>query len=161
MYRHATLALLLGTALLSEAQTPTPSAQTSSSVEYYQKGNELRTQKKYADAVVAYKNALAIDPKNKEARYELGWCQNELKEYNNAITTLRNARELWPTSPRVFFELAYAFEKTNNTDSAIANYNRCLDINTSYSGAYRQLGYIAYNKEEYNKALEYFKSYEE
>jgi tetratricopeptide (TPR) repeat protein len=67
----------------------------------------------------------------------------------------------WPLMPKVYFELGWAFEKTNKTDSAIQAYNKCLELKPDYSGASRQLGYILYNKEDYNGALEKFKKYEE
>jgi tetratricopeptide (TPR) repeat protein len=60
----------------------------------------------------------------------------------------------------VYFELAYAFEKSGKTDSAISEYHRCLELKPDYASAFKQLGYIAYNKGDNNEALEQFKKFE-
>jgi len=91
----------------------------------------------------------------------MGWCQNDTKDYVGAIASLRKARSLWPDVYKILFELGYAFEKINSIDSAINNYNQCLQITTTNGGVYKQLGYIYYNKEDYRTALENFEKYEE
>ena len=129
--------------------------------DWYDKGVSLRTEKKSHEALAAFKEAVKLKSDYKEALYEMGWCQNDTKDYVGAIASLRKARVLWPEVAKLHFELGYAFDKINSIDSAIINYNQCLQISSTYSGAYRQLGYISYNKDEYETALNYFQKYEE
>jgi tetratricopeptide (TPR) repeat protein len=89
----------------------------------------------------------------------MGWCQNDTKDYVGAIASLRKARSLWPDVYKIHFELGYAFEKINSIDSAINNYNECLQITTTNGGVYKQLGTIYYNKNNYSLALQHFASY--
>ncbi|MBL7743962.1 MAG: tetratricopeptide repeat protein [Chitinophagaceae bacterium] len=127
---------------------------------FYNEGVKLKNEKKVAEAIEKFKKAVALRPDYTEALYEWGWCQNDLKDYEGAIINLRKARTAWTAVPKVYFELGYAFEKSNRTDSAILTYNRCLELKPDYSLVYKQLGYIAYNKNDNITALEHFKKYE-
>lgn len=129
--------------------------------EWYNKGTQLKNESKAKEALAAFKEAVKLKSDYKEAIYEMGWCQNDLKDYVGAIASLTKARSLWPEIAKVHFELGYAFEKINSPDSAINNYNQCLQISNTYSGAYRQLGYIYYNKNDYETAFNHFLKFEE
>lgn len=134
--------------------------QAQDALELYKEGVSLKDQKKPKEALEKFKQALVIRPDYPDALYESGWCQNELRDYTGAIINLRKARNSWSTYPKVHFELGYAFEKTGLTDSAISSYNKCIQLSPTYSGAYRQLGNIYYEKDDYSRSLEYFRSYE-
>ena len=129
--------------------------------DWYDKGVNLRAEKKSHEALTAFKEAVKLKSDYKEALYEMGWCQNDTRDHVGAIASLRKARELWPGTAKLHFELGYAFDKINSTDSAINNYNECLQISSTYSGAHRQLGYISYNKKDYETAIKCFQKYEE
>lgn len=127
----------------------------------YNEGVAFKDAKKPKEAIEKFKAAIALKPDYAAAFYDMGWCQNDTKDYSGAMISLRKARTTgWAAIPRVHFELGYAFEKSNLIDSAIQSYNKCLFYNSAYSGAYRQLGYIAYTKDDYVNALDYFAKYE-
>ena len=128
---------------------------------YYKEGLSLKEQKKSREAMEQFKKALALQPVFPAAVYELGWCQNDLKDYTGAIVSLRKARNGWSDIPKVYFELGYAFEKTIQYDSARVSYEKCIELNPGHSGAYRQLGYIAYEKNDNPAALAFFREYEQ
>ncbi|MGF2411645.1 MAG: tetratricopeptide repeat protein [Ferruginibacter sp.] len=151
MLRSITLlVLLLHTMLFSAAQDATA---------LYNEGLKLKDEKKPAAAMEKFEKALLLKPGYTDALYQLGWCQNESKLYSKAITTLRTVRTSWSNIPKVHFELGYAFEKNNNADSAISSYNRCVQLKPYYANVYKQLGNIAYEKSEYEKAITYFKKH--
>lgn len=126
----------------------------------YTEGVKLKEAKKPAEAIAKFKQAVALKPGYTEAYYDMGWCQNDTKDYTGAIASLRKARTVWTSIPKVHFELGYAFEKLNQFDSAIQSYNKCLFYKADYSLAFKQLGIIAYTKEDYTTALSYFEKYE-
>lgn len=148
-------AALLLTGVLLSAALFGQDAQT-----LYNRGLELKFQKKIPEALDVFKQAVGLRPGYTEALYELGWCYNDLRVYDQAITVLRKAREGWPRIPKLHFELGYAFDKMEQTDSAIQAYQACLRYKPDHSGALRQLGYIAYNKDRYEEAIAYFRQYE-
>ena len=126
----------------------------------YNEGLKLKTDKKSAEALAKFRRASELKPGYTEALYEMGWCQNDTKDYAGAMVSLRKARTGWPTIPKVYFELGYAFEKMGFIDSAVKTYNYCLTLKSDYSLAYKQLGNIYYNKEDYENALLQFAKYE-
>ena len=126
----------------------------------YQEGLQLKEQKKMKEASEKFKQAAQQKKDYTEALYELGWCRNDLKDYAGAIQALRQAMPLMRDTYKTNFELGYAFEKTGSFDSAIYYYNRCLLINSSNASVHKQLGYVAYQQEDYPKAMEHFVNYE-
>ncbi len=134
------------------------SAQTAT--EFYNEGIKLKEARNIVAAAEKFKQAIDLNANYSEALYEYGWCQNDLKNYTTSLQSLRRARVGWDHIPKVHFEMGYAFEKLGLTDSAIKSYNRCLELKPDYSGVFRQLGYISYDKEQYETALEYFSKYE-
>ncbi len=128
--------------------------------DFYNEGVKLKEAKNITTAAEKFKKAIDLDPNYSEALYEYGWCQNDLKNYTTALSSLRKSRIKWDNIPKVHFELGYAFEKLYLTDSAIKSYNRCLELKPDYSGAFKQLGYISYDKEQYETGLNYFDKYE-
>ncbi len=127
----------------------------------YDQGLKLKEENKSTEALEKFRQSISLNTNYTEALYQAGWCQNDLKNYSSAIDYLRKAREVWSLIPKVHFELGYAFEKSGITDSAIKTYNRCIDLKPDYANAYKQLGYIAYNNNDYALALLQFKKYEE
>jgi tetratricopeptide (TPR) repeat protein len=111
--------------------------------------------------LVAFKEAVKLKSDYKEAWYEMGWCQNDTKDYGGVYCIPYKSKVSMARNIQVYFELGYAFEKINSIDSAISNYNQCLQITTTNAGVYRQLGYIFYNKNDNEIALNYFQKYEE
>lgn len=126
----------------------------------YNEGVKLKTDRKLAEAILKFKKAIELKPDYYAALYDMGWCMNDTKDYVGAMQTLRKARVGWSTVPKVYFELGYAFEKNNMYDSAAMSYSKCLELKPDYSLAHKQMGYIAYIREDYTKALPYFASYE-
>lgn len=151
MKNFIAIAAIAGT-LLSHA-----SAQTAESL--YNEGVKLREEKKSAEALVKFRQAVSIDKNYYAALYEIGWCSNDVKDYTGAMSSLRKARVGWSNIPKVHFELGYAFDKLNMTDSAIVSYTECLRLKPDYSLAHKQLGLIDYAKDRYADALAKFASY--
>jgi len=129
--------------------------------EWYDKGVKLKNEKKAGEALAAFKEAVKLKNDYKEAIYEMGWCQNDTKDYVGAIASLTKARTLWPGIAKVHFELGYAFEKISSIDSAITRCNQVLQISYRYSQAYKPLGNIHYNKDDYQTGPRNFVKYEE
>ncbi len=127
---------------------------------YYNEGMQLKNNGKSVEALRKFKKATEIKTDYTAAYYEIGWCLNDTKDYIGAIKILRQVRINWPEVAKLHFELGFAFEKSNQIDSAIQCYNTCLQYKKDYSNAFKQLGLIAYNKEDYDNALRNFDKFE-
>ena len=160
MYRLMTC-LSLGLLLMvqSIAQTAGPAKPATSNSDYYNDGIRLKDKKEFAQAVAAFKKAIAAKPTHKEALYEAGWCSNELGKYDDAIAFLLKAKQQWPNEAKIYFEIGYAYFKTNNLEEAKTNYYRCIALKKDYGLAYKSLGNVFYSQSEYAKALENYNSY--
>lgn len=136
-------------------------AMAQTATEFYEKGNALRKEEKSSEALAAYKEATNLKPDYAAAWYEMGWCNNDLGNYASALSCLRKARVGWNSIAKVHFELGYAFLKLNMYDSSTQSLNRCLEINPDYSTAHKELGNIAYHKDNYELALEKYGKFEQ
>lgn len=128
-------------------------------VQHYNDGIKLKDQKKYADALASFKKAIAVNPDYKEALYNAGWCSVELKKHSEALTYLQKAKTLWPNEPKVYLEIGYANESLGKKEEAKANYNKCISLKSDYALAYKYLAYVYYDEKNYDRALQYLKSY--
>lgn len=126
----------------------------------YKEGLELKKNKQTALAIEKFLKAVELKPNFYEAAYELGWCYNDTKSYSQALIYLKKASIGMSKVAKVFFETGYTFEKLSLFDSAKLNYAACLKINSGYSLAFKQLGYIEYEQGNYIVALEQFALYE-
>jgi len=154
MFRRLSVMLLTG--IFSYAALAQPSK---SATDYFNEGKRFMDEKKYEDAYIAFKNAVAKDANYKEALYEAGWCANELEKYNDAVKFLLKAKGLEASNKKVLFELGYAYKHLDKTEEAASSFKKLLDIDPSYSEASMYLGDIYYVKEDYSNALTYYKKY--
>lgn len=151
--RSLLLSIMLLTCLWASARQKT-------ATELYDDGLQARTNKNYTEAVDLFRKVIALDPSNGKAWYELGWCSNELKNYSDAATALEKARDLLGDQAKIFFELGYANQFLNNKETSRFNYQRCLQLNKEYSGAYRQLGHLYFEQfVAYDSSLKYLNEY--
>jgi tetratricopeptide (TPR) repeat protein len=135
------------------------SAVAQTAIQFYNEGIKLQDKDKFVEALASFKKAIAKNPNYKEAQYSAGWVSNELKKYSDALTYLQKAKSLWPTEPKVYLELGYAYEKLGKKTEAIKSYEKCLSLDSEYSLAYKYLGRMYYDADDYSKSLEYLKSY--
>src|SRR5262249_33275246 len=69
--------------------------------QYVEKGDKLVSQKKYAEAVLQYRNAVAIDRRFGEARFKLAGAYADSGDMNNALREYVRAADLMPNDVEV------------------------------------------------------------
>jgi tetratricopeptide (TPR) repeat protein len=127
----------------------------------YEEGVALKTQRKIPEAKAKFEQALKIKPDYDAAIYELGWIANDRREYRLALQHFNSISKTWRTVPKLFFEMGFAHHKLLQKDSALFYYNKTLELKPDYSGVYKQLGYLAYDTDDYENALSKFALYEQ
>src|SRR6478672_2034676 len=105
MFKNLLILLLLGFSASMALAQPSKSA-----TDYYNEGKKLQEDKKYNEALSAFKSAIAKKASYKEAFYEAGWCSNELEKYTDAVSYLQKAKTLDASNQKIFFELGYAYK---------------------------------------------------
>ena len=70
-------------------------------------------------ALVAYEQALALQPENAEVLVKIGLCHLNGAQRHESLTYFRKAAELAPDMPRVHFLLGFALQLNGEWDAAI------------------------------------------
>ena len=89
-------------------------------------GNALRAQKKYDEALTAYRQALQLRPAYVDALNNMGTALRDMGRRGEAEATYRRALALKPDSPGVLNNLALALKEAERFDDAIALLLRSL-----------------------------------
>lgn len=72
-----------------------------------------------------------------------------LKHYELAVKALDGNFEAW-------FNTGVIYQSTRRPDLAEKCFNKVIEINDEYTGAYNNLGFISFNRKDYETALQYF-----
>ncbi|MDD4963877.1 MAG: tetratricopeptide repeat protein [Gallionella sp.] len=86
------------------AETLAEGAQTADA--YHQLGDQYRNRQRYADALVQYHKALALEPKHKYTLFNLAACLEYLGEHEQALQEYQRAAQQDPKDPDVPYRLA-------------------------------------------------------
>lgn len=111
-----------------------------------------------ADAVVAARRAVAIDPKDAHAQGVLGAAYARQGNLNEALEHLRGAAQLDPTLARVHFNLANTLAQQGRFSEAIAEYNTELGIYPSFAEGHNNLANALLRAGKSNEALEHLQT---
>ncbi|MGA2133713.1 MAG: tetratricopeptide repeat protein [Bryobacteraceae bacterium] len=103
---------------------------------------DLMKHNRYAEAVPAWRNALALDADDGKAHFNLGYALSENGDVGAAVPEYQKAAELTPNQPVVFANLALAQAQTGNPDDAIANYRKALALNPANPKVEADLGTV-------------------
>jgi len=125
----------------------------------YNNGNNFAKQRKYADAIKAYKEAIKHDSNFPEAQANLGICYKKTGEYNLAKNAYKKAIELNPKFENVYVALGNLYkDQLKEYEAAINTYNAVItSINDKNYKAYYGLGDVYHKKKNYKKGIENLK----
>ena len=103
-------------------------------------GNTLRSQGRFADAIAAYKRALAVEPTLLAAHYGLGLSHLATQQYNQAASCLRSVVKAEPDNGLAHLNLAIALSRCGHSSDAIAHHRHAIEILKAYAPAHFALG---------------------
>ena len=121
-------------------------------------GQLYYSQRKYDQAIEQFEKILLLEPDNADILYLLGSLYLDIKEEKKAMDLLRKSIQINPQQDGSLNSLAYTFaEKGENLREAMDLVTRALEIDPD-NGAYLDtLGWIYFQEEKYDKALEILK----
>lgn len=88
------------------------------------------------------KQRAAKNPKDIEARIQLGNLYYDVNKYDQAIEWYRQALEIDPKNPDVRTDMATAYHLLQQTDKALEEIQKTLSYHPDYPNALRNLGWI-------------------
>ena len=123
---------------------------------YYNMGNARDKLRQYAEAIDAYKKAIAIKPDYAEAYCWMGFAWHWLKQYADAIAAYKKAIAIKPDYATAYSNMGFAhFYLTQYTD-AIAAYKKAVAIKPDAVTYYKMGNAYRYLK-QYTDAITAYK----
>lgn len=127
---------------------------------YYLKGFIYQTQGKIKLAVSSYQTSIEQDPEFTEGYITLGSIFSKFSDNKSqqlAEGYFRTALDLEPENKDAFYGLGMLYQNQDKLDSAMVQYKRIISIDTTYSIAYFNQGFIYMDRSDYmDSAIYYF-----
>jgi len=110
---------------------------------------------KATEAIIEYKNTIALSPNDGIALRGLGNVYYEIEEdYDSAIEYFEKAiKEDEEDSKPIYYKLGWLYNDKERYDDAIKILKKAIEYDSEDSGYREELGYAYYQKEEYEFAL--------
>lgn len=146
----------------SKHKTPKRVVRKKTALDYENLGEQFYNQKDYDSAIVAFQNAVRLNPKLPLSNYRLSWLHNEFGEYDKALLVLNKAIPISTSAPPktlsyMYFEKGYAHRQLNQTNDAISAFKQAVSLNPQYASAYYELGAMYNDMKMYNEAVSYLR----
>ena len=125
---------------------------------HYGLGQVNFREKNYNDALSEYKKAIQVNPNFADAYLELGRLYYFNENYGEALDAFKKYAELQPGSVEGETYIAKVLYGQRKYDEALTKLEAIIKDNpdADLSSAYKYMAYVYNDKEEYDKALDYF-----
>jgi tetratricopeptide (TPR) repeat protein len=97
-------------------------------------------------ALLAFREALALDFNFIECRNNMGLLEMKLGKLDDAKATFQECIKLQPKYPNAHYHLGQILQKKGDLDAAIEEYETATKLNPKYFEAHRDLGLAIYEK---------------
>lgn len=107
---------------------------------HFQRGNQLYNGGKPGEAIVAYRQVVALQREFPNARFALALALSEAGQYAEAETWLKEVVEAEPEKAEAHNSLGFALSNQGEAQKAIACYERAIELQPNYAQAHFNLG---------------------
>ena len=127
-----------------------PSPAEIEAIKEHKEGTRLMLEKKYREAIVFLKKAIALNPEFSEAYYNLGLSYERLGEYKDSIKNLNEALKRSPDNPNAYYALGYAYYQKKKYRDAADAFENAARLKPDNPFTHSKLGhaYLAQGKVE-------------
>ena len=127
---------------------------------WFQKGLDLEESgAPVAEAIDAYRQALALNPEAAGALVNLGTIYYRQRKFNDAEVYYRAAIEADPAYPLAQFNLGNLYDELGRLDEAFRHYRFALGLNPGYADAHFNLALLCERTGDNLKAVHHWKCY--
>ncbi len=138
---------------LHRAEPPTPGATPE---ELEKRGDDLRIQKDFLDAIDYYHAALKSTPSSASLFNKIGICQLMMQRYKDAKKSFERSIKADRNHSDAYNNLGVTYYATRNYNTAIKHYEKAISLNNDAASYYSNLGTAYFGKKQFEKAIEYY-----
>ncbi len=124
------------------------------SSELYNKGYKLEHENKFDEAIVAYKNAIAVDPSNIDAYDNAGLCYRRIGNLDSAEHYYKLSIQLYPAGTVARQDIASLYTQEKKYDEATEEYNAIIKLEPKNPEGYYGLGQLLLEINKPKESLE-------
>lgn len=117
---------------------------------------EYENKNDFKNALVILKEAIAYNPKNEGATYEIAYCYDQMGEYDNAVKCYSDFIDENPYSFTAWYNLGNTYSKSEEYENAIWAYDYCILINEDFGPVYFNLGNAYLSLDKYQLSIDNF-----
>ena len=125
---------------------------------HYERGNELRQEGLFDEAVAEYLLALEAERTSTRVNNNLGLCLVRMGRYAEAVEYYQAALELFPEDPRsvmIYGNLGFALAAQQKYDEAIAQYLKALELDPSHLMAHTNMAVALASQGRLDEAIQW------
>jgi tetratricopeptide (TPR) repeat protein len=143
--------LEVGPPPLHRAEPPAPGA---SAEQLEQRGDELRTEKNYLDAIEYYQAALKRTAASTTVYNKIGICQLMMLRYKEAKKSFEHAIKADRKHADAYNNLGVIDYEMHNYSAAIRQYEKAVSLKNDAASYYGNLGAAYFGKRQFDKAVQ-------
>jgi len=121
--------------------------------EWIDKGEALMKVENYEGGLIAFNNAVEINPNNSWAYIDKGWALNCLGDYSQALKELNRAADIDPQNPYIYVNRGVAYNFLGNYQQGLLEENKATSLDATISWAYIDRGWAYIGLGNFNQAL--------
>jgi len=131
-----------------------PPAPGASPEELEKRGDELRTDKNYLDAVDFYRAVLKSGPASASLLNKIGICQLMMQRYKEAKKSFERAIRVDRKYADAYNNLGVIYYQAHAYSAAIKHYEKAISLKSDAASYYSNMGASYFGKKEFDKAIE-------
>lgn len=108
-------------------------------------------------AFQALQNALKIDKNSEEALLKTAELSLYIRDYKRCIQTVNQVLTINKNEPKAYFLRGLCMKETGDTNSAVIDYKKAIELKSDYEAPFEELGVLYANKGD-ALAIDYLKS---
>ena len=112
---------------------------------WFEKGNELSREGKFAKAVEAYQQSTQLNNQSPVAYYNLGIAFKKMQQFDQALTAFEKTVALEPTHLDGWLSLGNIYNRLERWEDAIGALNQVVHRRQNDAEAHGNLGWALYN----------------
>lgn len=125
---------------------------------WFQQGVQHHQAGRLADAIIAYRQVLALQPDHPQCHYNLAVALQSLEQTDAAIVSYQRAILLNPDFAEAYNNLGNILQLQDRLDEAKQAYTRALEINPNLTQAHFSLGLVLKKKNQLSLAVKHFRA---